>query len=61
MEMKRTAPVWRGSLYAAEAIYQLLDEEEDDDDEKDALAARSRIMCCRVTRMATTFCSYSGL
>ena len=39
---------------------QLLPEEEDEEEEKDDRASRSLIICCRVTRIATTACSCSG-
>ena len=39
---------------------QLLPEEEDEDEEKEDRASRSLIICCRVTRIATTACSCSG-
>ena len=40
---------------------QLLPEEEDEEEEKeDDLASRSLIICCRVTRIATTARSCSG-
>ena len=35
-------------------------DEEDEEEEDEAAACRSRIMCCRVMRMATTSFSYSG-
>ena len=39
---------------------QLLEEEDEEEEKEDDLASRSLIICCRVTRIATTACSCSG-